>query len=469
MNACVKDSPYGANAAADPISEARDDFEACLAATLEHSGTKAGTDLFPAQLSLGAYSPRWSDAEVFLSEDGSTQAVLVPVEDMTHVFRIRFADSTAVFLQPMLVVFKKLDSGQSCAYIRLSTEYRNTTTKLRIWTILDGSLARVVRYDGDSNCLRALSFMDATTPELFKERFEKFGEMIAGMTLERLSSGTKSTLGNEASPDGGFDWDAFYEMLLNNGYTYIDGTWYAPLEPSVCIADAGANTGWAASGGGGFSDCWSGGGSSIPQPTYDDSVINAGGGGGGSGTGNGNSTAPETPPVTARKLAIEKINYLGYGAGNDCFVVAKDILRQFGLSPGGSLDEGNINIFKEYPGRELRKIGDVDKAIDYMKSQIDEGLPVMVGVDYMYKPNSTNINGVDHFLIIYGYGEENGTFYFDYIDTNRSKPNFRAAFGEKFKFYYDSNTGYLDAVHYDYGGDTHQSYKILHIRKSYPL
>ena len=148
----------------------------------------------------------------------------------------------------------------------------------------------------------------------------------------------------------------------------------------------------------------------------------------------GNKGNPESLPKI--KIPYNKANYPGFVAGSrNCMYVARSILQSI---LGVNANIGSPNKSMQLWGKTGLE-GNIKSIFDTINSHLDNGRPILAGVDY--KPGHPgNIDGItDHWIVIdgRGYDEERKQFYFTYIETGRSKDKANEAVSDNNRLYYD--------------------------------
>ncbi|MDY3104547.1 MAG: RHS repeat-associated core domain-containing protein, partial [Prevotella sp.] len=101
------------------------------------------------------------------------------------------------------------------------------------------------------------------------------------------------------------------------------------------------------------------------------------------------------------------------GRQPQCADYAKEQLRVVGVQVGGGSDPTNMYVYSEKNGANKAVL---DKAIKYIKSELENGRPVFIGVDDA--PNQKiNEGTTDHFLVIVGMGHDKKGNYFQVYDN----------------------------------------------------
>ena len=101
------------------------------------------------------------------------------------------------------------------------------------------------------------------------------------------------------------------------------------------------------------------------------------------------------------------------GRKPQCADYAREQLRVVGVLVGGGSDPTNMYVYSEKKGANKVVL---DKAIKYIKSELESGRPVFIGVDDA--PNQKiNEGTTDHFLVIVGMGNDKIGNYFQVYDN----------------------------------------------------
>lgn len=95
----------------------------------------------------------------------------------------------------------------------------------------------------------------------------------------------------------------------------------------------------------------------------------------------------------------------------NCNDHARMQLEQVGCSTTGPRDKGNMIPYTEKGGVDMEQ---TNKAIEYIHKQLDEGIPVFIGVDEGITQDINN-GTTDHYLVIVGQGnDDNGNYFLVY-------------------------------------------------------
>ena len=125
----------------------------------------------------------------------------------------------------------------------------------------------------------------------------------------------------------------------------------------------------------------------------------------------------DDPPTKLKNIGpvIPQSDFIGWnhpGIEENCNAYAREQMSVAGYFVGGGADKTNINPYNEKTGSNEAEF---NKAVDYIKSSLGNGIPVFVGVDDREgakNPDKTT----DHFIVIVGmgYDEENGNYFTAY-------------------------------------------------------
>jgi len=125
----------------------------------------------------------------------------------------------------------------------------------------------------------------------------------------------------------------------------------------------------------------------------------------------------DDPPTKFKNIGpvIPQSDFIGWnhpGIEENCNAYAREQMSVAGYFVGGRADKTNINPYNEKTGSNEAEF---NKAVDYIKSSLENGIPVFVGVDDregFKNPDKTT----DHFIVIVGmgYDEENGNYFTAY-------------------------------------------------------
>jgi len=148
------------------------------------------------------------------------------------------------------------------------------------------------------------------------------------------------------------------------------------------------------------------------------------------------------------------------GIAPQCADYAREQLRVVGVLVGGGSEPTNMYVYSEKKGANKVVL---DKAIKYIKSELESGRPVFIGVDDA--PNQKiNEGTTDHFLVIVGMGNDKNGNYFQVYDN--ASGDVQDGTNSSNKLYHDekknivkgrTNTSYSQRVN---------PYKLSQVRKN---
>ena len=123
------------------------------------------------------------------------------------------------------------------------------------------------------------------------------------------------------------------------------------------------------------------------------------------------------PPTKFKEVGsvIPKSDFIGWGypgVEENCNDYAKKQMSDAGYYVGGRLDPTNIYPYSEETGTNEVAF---NKAIDYIQTSLENGIPVFVGIDNNEGASNPD-NTTDHFIVIVGmgYDEKNGNYFLAY-------------------------------------------------------
>lgn len=135
-------------------------------------------------------------------------------------------------------------------------------------------------------------------------------------------------------------------------------------------------------------------------------------------------------------------------AGRDCKEVSDRLMKQIlGNNAYIGSSDNVIQLYEEiYIDGEWTLVGgsNANEGFNVLNEHLNQGRPITVGVNYEFGDNNENTDGTtDHFVVIYGrgYDENKEQYYFNYIETGRSKGNAQEAYSDNLRFYYNPNEG----------------------------
>ena len=163
--------------------------------------------------------------------------------------------------------------------------------------------------------------------------------------------------------------------------------------------------------------------------------------GGGSGSGGGTTEPDDKPAILPTiKLSYPVAKYPGYVKGKfDCMQVCKSILNEM---LGSWSEVQRYQLYKEN-GQSLQLVGDPKTAFEMMNESLEQNRPLLVGLDYKRGKSPNSDGTTDHFVVITGrgYDETKQQYYYNYIETGRSKNQANAAASNSNRLYYDEQKG----------------------------
>jgi len=125
----------------------------------------------------------------------------------------------------------------------------------------------------------------------------------------------------------------------------------------------------------------------------------------------------DDPPTKFKEVGpvVPKSDFIGWyhpGVEENCNEYAKKQMSDAGYYVGGGLDPTNICPYSEETGTNEAAF---NKAIDYIQTSLENGIPVFVGIDNDEGASNPD-NTTDHFIVIVGmgYDEKNGNYFLAY-------------------------------------------------------
>lgn len=119
--------------------------------------------------------------------------------------------------------------------------------------------------------------------------------------------------------------------------------------------------------------------------------------------------------------------------------VCKSILNEM---LGSWSEVQRYQLYQETADGSLQLVGDPKTAFEMMNESLEKGKPLLIGVNH--KQGSPNADKTtDHFVVITGrgYDETKQQYYYNYIETGRSKDQANAATSGSNRLYYDEQKG----------------------------
>ena len=175
------------------------------------------------------------------------------------------------------------------------------------------------------------------------------------------------------------------------------------------------------------------------------------------------------PPWKQINSVIPKEKFVGFRRGVQCFDLAKEQLNVVGYTCGSYHESTTHRVYTEQKGVNKTETA---KAIQYIHDALEQGIPVLAGVDNSPGHPGNHDETTDHFIVIVGQGSDENRNYFTFYDNATS--NTESGTSENNKLYYDSKDGkitgksqnrYARRCSRDYTRD----YTITHIRESKAL
>jgi len=170
---------------------------------------------------------------------------------------------------------------------------------------------------------------------------------------------------------------------------------------------------------------------------------------------------------------ISDSDFIGWGFPNierNCMSYAKAQIGKKGFQISNYYNNTGqtIQVYTEQNG--VNQIA-LQKGLSYLIYALENGIPVIVGVDvHSGSPNTNTDNTTDHFVVIVGMGIDNKGKYFIFYDNASGKTpyqNFGA--NPNNKLYYNSITGLItgeSSTQYFNSVDVEHNYIMTQIRKS---
>ena len=140
----------------------------------------------------------------------------------------------------------------------------------------------------------------------------------------------------------------------------------------------------------------------------------------------------------------------------NCNDHARMQLEQVGCSTTGPRDKGNMIPYTEKGGVDMEQ---TNKAIEYIHKQLDEGIPVFIGVDEGITQDINN-GTTDHYLVIVGQGNDDNGNYFLVYDNATAFQEYGTSCENKL---YQQSDGRLSGTIELVGGNK-QTYTISEVR-----
>jgi len=166
---------------------------------------------------------------------------------------------------------------------------------------------------------------------------------------------------------------------------------------------------------------------------------------------------------------IPKEKFIGWGDPSvkdnyNCFALSKKQLNVMGYTVGGASVSSNLYTYNE--NRGVNRV-DTHKAISYIKSALNQGVPVLIGVDtHAGSPNSDKTT--DHYLVVVGMGHDKKGNYLQVYDNATSIT--KDGTNPENKLYYNSKTGKISGrIPNIYSQNSQRPYTVSQVRTSKAL
>lgn len=168
---------------------------------------------------------------------------------------------------------------------------------------------------------------------------------------------------------------------------------------------------------------------------------------------------------------ISTSEFIGWnysGINRNCMDYAKAQIAGEGYQISNYFN-GNGQTIQIYTSQNGVDTQAVENAISYLIYALDNGIPIIVGVDaHSGSPNPQTDNTTDHFVVIVGMGSDANGNYFVFFDNASAHPLMGAS--KNNKLYYDSNSGLITGESQTgYDDSPNHPYIVTHIRKSKQL
>ncbi|MBC6110742.1 hypothetical protein ACFOG5_16830 [Pedobacter fastidiosus] len=123
----------------------------------------------------------------------------------------------------------------------------------------------------------------------------------------------------------------------------------------------------------------------------------------------------------------------------NCLILAKEQMAKKGYTVSGFY-VGSPQIFQTYTETGEVNLTKTKQAISYMIEKLNNGIPVLVGIDAKAgAPLANKDHSTDHFIVIIGTGTDIKGKYFQFMDSSTNWPSLGAS--QNNKLYFDSVTG----------------------------
>ena len=178
-----------------------------------------------------------------------------------------------------------------------------------------------------------------------------------------------------------------------------------------------------------------------------------------------NGEAFSDPPWKTIKPVIPKEKFVGHQHGQQCYALAKKQLNAVGYTCGGYYESTTHQAYTEQKGVNRKE---TSNAVQYIHNALDNGIPVLAGVDDSPGDPGNHDKTTDHYIVIVGQGNDENGNYFSFYDNATSDKGDGTS--ENNKLYYDSESGKITGKSQnEYARDCPRDYTLTHIRESRAL
>lgn len=183
------------------------------------------------------------------------------------------------------------------------------------------------------------------------------------------------------------------------------------------------------------------------------------GGDGGEEDGGGEPVSPENPK--SNKELMDKTKFVKYYETNDCLTVAKEILKNYGLSNYGS-SAAVIQVMK-LDANDIIKYNyeNYQSLINCIDRHINNNRPIIVGICVaQYTPTENHDRVTNHFVVVTGrgYDSEFQMYYYTYMETGTNDIDLGCN-ADKNRLYYDPDMDLYDTSNYN-----DEQMQVTHVR-----
>jgi len=411
---------------------------------------------------IGRFSPVWENSESGFDSNSGLYKVIVPIGGsevrILSKAKLYTGEDSVEWISTAtatsLLVTKNPENGNKQSFLLFETN-ASFGAKVAIYTSLEGYLVRIVREDkaGNKKGILLSGMVPGSTE--YDRKCNLLQGLLSDVRFARVDA--RKTKNGDTPDVDDEDW--------------IDEIYGGCLKPAIIVGDAKKHngTGDGSAEGGGNNDNygydWWGSGSGSGSGSSD--ISGSGGGGSGSSSTSGSNDEKYNNQYSSKILNYNRQQYhVPYEKGG-CFKGAKSFLANFGAQPCGS--DKRIDIYCISNGTvQFCGTNSMIFAVSYGISQLDMGLPFVVGVSKsgfkeLLQGNANHLT--QHFIVITGYTETGtGKFEFTYYETGRSENKWEDATSPSNKMYYNENTGEW----YGYSWHEHpKKYTVTEIRTNY--